>query len=594
MAGFFNIQWGKSKTVPLPVTATQAPIEVPAQATGGDMPRAEEQQPEIAADFSGGPGVGGHAPIVRTIYSGEKNFGEMGPALKYVLDHNTLGIRSWQLDMDNETAHLITKQLSRWVIGTGLKLQAQPKAEVLAMKKITLDPVAFNKKLEALWQVYANKQPMADYANRVPLHKIAKRVIKNAMVWGDVLVVLRVSKDNIVKTQVIDGQHVSTPTGLSIIGDQDKLVDNFIGFDYKWTNGNRIRNGVEIDETGQHVAYHVRTSIGLKWERIPAQNRHGMLTAFLVYGNEYRLDNTRGVPTITPNMESTKQLEDYTSATVGSAVERQKIPYFIEHEVNATGTDPRGANLAKVVGAPRLSVPTDVNGNALADTIAATTNKMTFNMAPGSKISSPDSRQELYYKEFHDTRVNSVCATAGIPPEVATQLYGSSYSASRAATNGFQYSLNIDRDDFGNQFYQIIYNLQLWCWIFAGVIEAPGYMEAWYKQDAMILAAYHFANWIGNPVPQIDQKKEVEAIRLLLGLGSKHLPLIDFEQAAQQLGYGDASEIFKQYADEMRAGNAEGIEKVEERGNKIEDFDDGGEDEKGKPAKKMDDKEANG
>lgn len=564
-----NIEF-KPRQKPTPETPIPVPEKV--QEAAVTPPAApEEEQPTPKADvadtggYGSGYGGGSYAPIVRMIYNGDTDFGEMGPAIKHIIDHYGMGQRAWQLDLEAETAHTIVKQKGKWKLGTGLDLQCEPQVEVLKLYGITVDPEkSFNKPVEALWKNYAYKSTMADYANRVPLHKIAKRIEKNAAVHGDVLVIHRFGKNECITTQLIDGCHVSTPVGLATVTDVDKLVDNKLGYDWVWTNGNRVRQGVEISDTGEHIAYHVRVGIGFKWERIPARNSKGLLVAYLVYSNEYRLDNTRGIPDIAPNMQSTSQLKEYTNATVGSAVERQSISYFIEHDLGSEGIDPRAQNLAKIIGTGgNLDLPRFVNGEQTANTIAVSTKKNTFNMTPGSKIVAPESNQELHYKEFHDTRFFAECATVGIPPEVASQLYGGSYSASRAATNGWQFMLNIDRADFGDQFYQRVYNLQLLVWVLAGRVKAPGYVDAFYSGNEVVTAAYNFANWLGDPVPQIDELKEVQAARLKLGKDSENVPLSTFQAVAMKLGEGDWSANTKQYAREMEEAESLDIEKVE-------------------------------
>lgn len=560
--GFLDRLFNKNSETPPPALS-----ETPPEATQA-LQVVHEQEYDMTADWAGyntmQTGLAGNVPpIVNIIYNGEKNFGELGPVLKHIIDHDRLGQRAWQLDLESETAHTIVNQKGRWVLGMGLKLQAEPQAEVLNAYKIKIDTEKFNTSVEALWKVYAFKSFVADYAKRAPLQKIAKRALKNAMVRGDVLVVLRVDDNNNVKVQIIDGQHVGTPLGLATMGNYGELIDNFIGYDYiNPETGNRIRHGVEISDTGEHVAYHVRNGIGFTYTRIPARDSYGNLRAYLVYGSEHRLDNVRGIPQITPSMESAKQLDDYTSATVGSAVERQRIAYTIEHELGSTEEDPRQKNLAKVVDAKsNINMPRVASGEQVANTVAASTNKNTFNLPAGSKLTAVESKQELHYKEFHDTRAYAECATLGIPPEVAFQLYGSSYSASRAATNGFQFMLNIDRDDFGNQFYQPIYNLQLDLWVMTSKVQAPGYLDALRRKDEVVLAAYRFANWLGDPVPQIDELKEVQAARLKLGIGSAHLPLSTFEKVVQDLGEGNAASNMRQYAREMEEGEKLGIDR---------------------------------
>lgn len=535
------------------------------------------------------------APMVQKLFSGEKDAYAMGPIIKYNMENQALGQRSWQLYIEGETIHTVVNQKAKWVVGKALRLQSSPKWAYLENKGVKLeqkDREKWTKNVEVLWDLASNKSAMMDYANRDPFNKLTKRIYLNKSNWGDVLVIHRIDKNNIVTTQIVDGQWVVTPIGKVVIGGKTTLVDNKVGYDWVWPEtNNRVRNGVEIGSKGEHVAYWLRDGISLVYKRIPAKNRQGLLMSYLVYGTENRLADTRGIPETTTNMQSSKQLDDFTDAVVSSAVEEAKIAYFITHEKGTEATDPRRDAMAKIVGNRQSSLDNAVtiDGQELTNRVSATSKKMTFNMPEGAGIEVPESRRIIDYAAFRKSRFEADSATVGIPPEVASQLYGSSYSASRAATNGWQYMLNIDRDDFGNQLHQRVYNLQLMVWIMAGEVDAPGYLEAFFSGDAMTIAAWQYAEWRGAPVPQIDEKKEVEAIRLKLGLGSVHLPLTDFEAACDALGTGDYTDISAQYSQEMRDGDDLGIEKVATRGTDIENFDDPKEDDKGKPGRKLND-----
>lgn len=50
-------------------------------------------------------------------YSGEKNLGEIGPAIDYRLDYELLRIRSWQSQLESDVCKTIIKRFGVWVIG---------------------------------------------------------------------------------------------------------------------------------------------------------------------------------------------------------------------------------------------------------------------------------------------------------------------------------------------------------------------------------------------------------------------------------------------------------------------------------------------
>jgi capsid protein len=472
-------------------------------------------------------------------YTGEKNMGEMGPIKDYLPDYEKLRLRSWQMYLESDIAQTILNKYSKWVIGAGLKLRAEPAKMVLGSEKIKINSESFNEVVEARFAVYANSQ-LADYSNMRTLHSIAKRAQRNAIIGGDVLVILRYV-DGFVKVQLVDGAHLVNPI-----------------FSSTWpsiarTNGNEIKHGIELSPTGEHIAYYVKKGIN-QVERIPAKGEESGLTmAFLIYGLEYRLDSVRGLPLISAVLESIKDLERYKSATIGSAEERQKIAYSIEHQQFSTGENPILGNMMRAYNPDSVSddIPVDVQGKQVADRVVATTGKQAFNMPIGAQLKALESRNELSFRDFYTINSDHVCAAIGIPPEVAYSKYDSNYSASRAAIKDWEHTLVVDRDSF-SEFYKKIYAFWLEVQILEMKVEAPGYFKAKLENNLMVLEAYKTSRWIGANVPHIDPVKEVEAARRKLGIAADNIPLTTVEEATEELGGGDSDQNLLQFSEELK------------------------------------------
>ena len=476
-------------------------------------------------------------------YDGEKNFGEMGPAKVYLPNYQLLRIRSWQAMMDSELAQAIIKRFVTWVVGDGLKLQSEPKKRVLKSFGIDFDTNEFTENIEELYSVYSESRE-ADHARMQSKNELAETALTNALVGGDVLVVLRFEND-CPTIQLIDGAHVRTPWGSSETYPQ--LLDN----------GNRIENGVELSPSNQHIAYWVRKpQIGLDYERIEARGeKTGLLMAFLVYGNKYRLDNHRGIPLIAVILETLKKLERYSGAVLGSAEERAKIAYVIEHALGSDGEHPLAAQAALLFGLndpSKVKVPIDDLANALADKIAATTGKQTFNLPIASTMKALEGTPESQFKDFFKTHIDVMCSCVGIPPNVAMMMYDSNYSASRAAIQDWGHVLKVVRKKFSNQFEKPIYSFWFHIFTFKNIIQAPGFIEAWAKKQWMVINSYLFARFVGANVPHIDPMKEVQAIRLMLGTTAAAMPLTTLEAATEMLGAGGSFENMTQFARELQ------------------------------------------
>lgn len=482
-------------------------------------------------------------------YDGEKNLGELGPAIDYYLNFSQLRIRSWQSFLESEISQTVLSRFALWVVDTGLKLQAQPNRTLLELEGITLtaeQTEQFNKDIEARFAVWAGSKK-SSWSGMLSLHGVAQEAYKNAKIGGDVLVVLRY-KDGMLKVELIDGAHVSTPVAAR-------------SFD------KRIRDGVEMDENGKHLRYHVKKQGG-GWESIEAVSKSsGFTVAFLVYGTRFRLDSHRGMPVIAPALETLKKLERYKEAAVGSAEERQKIVYFIKHGVASDGRSPLADQIADALNIDgtdeTTDIPEDYAGTQLADKIAVSTNKQVFNMTQDSELQALDSKNEIYFKEFYGTNADIICGAVGIPPNIAFSLYNNSFSASRAATKDFDHTILVERDTFTDQFYQPIYDFFQYIQILENKVQAPGYLVAHGQGNYMVTEAYQMCRFTGPLFPHIDPVKEVNAERLKMGPLGANIPLTTTESATEALNSGDSQSNMEQFSQEIKEAESLGLKIVE-------------------------------
>lgn len=508
----------------------------------------------VEASWPGGGSFGTSRVIISGPYNGEKNFGEMGPIKYFLMDYVALSLRSWQAFVESPEAQTVISKYCTWVVGVGLKLQSEPVKQLLGKKNDALN--SFSTEVEAQWQVYANSKN-ADHSRKETLNQLANTAFKNAIIGGDVLVLLRYSEDYGVTVQLIDGNHVTSP------------LSGSEWFPMIAANGNRLMNGVEIDENGEHVAYYVRKPYDsvnplVTWEvdRIPARDKKtGILRAFLVYGFKYRLDTQRGIPLLTAVLEKLKKLERYEEATLGTAEEQAKVAYQIVHQLGGTGDMPFAAQVAAAHNADTGDLPVrDDGGVELANKVIATTNKQVINNPQGAEVKPlRDNKGQLYFEPFLTKNHDVVAATIEMPPNVMMSKYDSNYSASRAAIKDWEHTLKVKRSYYSSQFYQNVYNFFLEVKILTNAIQAPGYLIAKAANDWVTIEAYRTARWVGAPVANIDPMKEVQAERLKLGITAESIPLTTVEAATEFLGGGDSDHNMEQYADELEMSKSLGL-----------------------------------
>ncbi len=500
-------------------------------------------RPIINATYNYNSG-GSYRTIITSGYNGEKNYGEAGPIRDYWLDYDALRARSWQAFLESEIAKTVLNKFNIWVVDKGLKLQTAPIREVLLDEGVELDTELFNEKTERRWEVWS-KNKFSTWSNMANLNALAQQAHLNTIVGGDVLVVLRVVNDY-PTVELIDGAHLCSP-----MYGNDRNANQL-------SNGNYVRNGIEMNERGEHIAYYVRTYLdgtnSFEDKRIEAKNAaSGLTQAYLVYGDKHRINNHRGIPLIATVIETMKKMERYKEATLGTAEEQAKISYQITHDMHSTGENPIQSHITKAFDVEgNIDFPADINGTQLADRVAATTNKQAINMPIGAKVQPlAENKRELYFKDFYDKNIDIVCACVGIPPNVAMSIYNDSFSASRAATKDWEHTLTVERDKFSRQFYQPIYEMFLHIEVLKSKIPAPMYLKMYYEKNLIGLGAYRNARFTGPLFPHIDPVKEVNAERLKLGELGANIPLTTVEAATEFLNSGDSDSNMEQFSKEL-------------------------------------------
>ncbi len=499
-----------------------------------------------------------HTPVIYENFTGEKNFGELGSVHDYYMDYRILALRSWQAYVESDIAKNIISEFCNWELGEGLRLEVQPKINILKSEGVAIDEKAlddFSQLLEDKFNLHANSR-YSVYNKTMNLHDFAKEVKKHAYLSGDCLVIIRQAKNGGTNVELIDGMRVVHP----IQGGSDALNAKKVG--------NEIKNGIELNKRGEHVAYYVQMKEGdLALKRVPAKGtKTGRLQAFLVYADRYRIDYVRGLPILSCVLETIKKLDRYKEASVGSAEERAKIVYQIVHQDFSTGENVLLDKVRNAISLNNNGKDQDQTRNyniqdETAAFIGTTSQKETYNMPLGAELKALESKSELYFKDFMDIMQNLVYSAVGVAPEVIKKSYDSNYSASRMAIKSWEHTLNVRRKNFSDQFYKPIYDQFMNNEIISGKIKAPGYLEAmFFDKNYMILEAYRNARFIGANVPSVDPVKEAKAERLKLGESGADIPLTTPERATENLGEGD----FKENAKKFTKQAAEFLVKKEE------------------------------
>ena len=140
--------------------------------------------------------------LANSIFNGDKFFKSFGTTKNYeYVDYYTLRARSKQLIKENPYARGLIRRLLTSIINTGLTLEAQPLANILAIS----DDEASNWAdiSETDFELWGNDPLQCDYKQQDTLGELALKCKQNAFISGDCLVVLRINRKNVVLTKKI-------------------------------------------------------------------------------------------------------------------------------------------------------------------------------------------------------------------------------------------------------------------------------------------------------------------------------------------------------------------------------------------------------
>lgn len=453
------------------------------------------------------------APVRSQFFDGDKFPGGFGATSLLSMDYWTLRQRSNQLFNENLYARGLIRRLITNEINKGLNLEATPNGDILGgVMKNDDTRTDWSEDVESRFQIWSKNPPLCDYFQADTFGSIQRTIRREALVTGDVLIVLRQSQRlRLPKVQLISGEKVQDPMSPKI------------------RKGNTLKHGVELDAAGRQVAYWV-TQVDGTSARVPAiGERTGRRIAWLVYGTDKRLDDVRGLPMLSLVLQSLKEIDRYRDSAQRKAVINSILAMFIKKTDDKPGTKPMTG------GAVRREDATVTDGDG---------STRTYNLSsqiPGVVLDELQTGEEpvgfnstgtdINFPVFEAAVLNAVAWSNEIPPEVFTLSFQSNYSASRGAVNEFKMYLDKMRAEFAEKVTEPIYQEWLISEILLGKISAPGFLEAWRDISQYdILGAWIASDWSGAIKPSVDLKKEVAAYRDMIKDG-----LITHDRAAREI-----------------------------------------------------------
>lgn len=341
------------------------------------------------------------------------------------------------------------------------------------------------------------------------------------------------------KIQLVEANRVSNPIGT---GSMYSAPNSYGVEQLNPDNGNRIINGVEVDDDGALVAFWISNRVPgdyvsldgvTTWQRVKAFGSYSEMPNVLQVCHDERAEQYRGVPYLAPVLENLKQIGRYCSAELTAAIIRSFLSVFFTNTNASNSID---------------NILPDAYGNIKPETTEGVVDAAAYRLGPGTLNSLPkgvdvktvdSANAQSAYDSYMTHLEKSVSAALDIPYEVLFKNFNSSYSASRAALLQAQAEFKTRRKWFATDFCQLIYEQWLTEAIVLGRIDAPGYFD-----DPLLKKAWSTADWFGPAMSILDPVKDAQgsALRVAYGLSTREREAAemtgsDFEDNAIELAY---------------------------------------------------------
>lgn len=380
------------------------------------------------------------------------------------------------------------------VIGCGLRLQAKPNMEILQISPE--EAAAWEMRTETEFELWARKKRSCDATGVNNFYGLQQLALMSWLLSGDVFAVIKqrdTTPDNpySLRIHLIEADRIMTPIGSGSV--YPSVTD---GKNPK--NGNKIYDGVEVDESGCIVAYHICnhypgqvTTFADEFVRVEAYGELTGLPNILQVMDTERPEQYRGISYLAQVIEPMLQMRRYTESELMTALVQSFFTAFI-----LTEADPN-ENPYNEAGKPRI--PHDDE----------------YEMEPGQVNVMKPGEDVKFGEPTHpsngfETFMRCLCEQCGaaleIPADLLMKAFNASYSASRAALLEAWKAFKMRREWFVDDFCKPVYEIWLHEAVARGRIQAPGFFS-----NPIIREAWLGSEWIGPSQGQLDPEKEIDA-----------------------------------------------------------------------------------
>ena len=310
-------------------------------------------------------------------------------------------------------------------------------------------------------------------------------------------------------------------------------------------DGQRLRDGIEISEYGEPLAYHIRKShpgdvYGFMpgdraFERVPARTAFGRRRVIHLY-EKLRPGQTRGKAIFARVMAAFRMLDHYQRTELQTTVANSMIAAFIK-------TTMSGEQVADLFGSGKQYVQ-ERNGWDVKLEGASV-----IPLLPGDGLQAFNpTRPNSAYSAFVEAILRYISAGLNMPYELLMRDFSkTNYSSARAALlEAWRYFLAM-REWLATYWADPVYELWLEEAVNRGEVDAPDFYEN--------RAAYCACRWIGPGRGWIDPLKEAQAADSRMNEAG----ISTFERECAEQGL-DWEEVLEQRAKERDFGKTLGLD----------------------------------
>lgn len=485
----------------------------------------EKTRDKMAASIS----TGINLDMFNQMYGGSSSFGlgwygnKFPDALEFEyplhLDIPQLRTKSRNAVYKHTAAAAIFNRLAENVVNFGLKAEPSPVNDLIELDPDKLEK--WKRKTEARFRLWCETKT-ADIRGLNNFYQLQYLVYKSLLKDGEFFVRFIYSPDlsllNPLRLQIIKPEQVQTP---------DKKILERMNISGERT----IFEGIEYDKNGAEIAYYIKDFKKQTFSRVP---KIGARSKRILMTHGFRPENvgqTRGVPLLAGILHELEKLSKYSTAEIQAALVNASIALWIKPSSNMPSSKPLSGIKRKNQVKESETDPSE--GVFIKPGMAVQ------NLKAGEEIQGFDTkRPNVNFDAFRQGVLKSLSSSLGMGVETLEMVFGSNYSASRAALVLFWNTVTHWRSDLNYDFNDLCYEMHLQTEIESGR-AAPANFETPLQR-----AAWINVGWIGINRPNIDPKKEADADTIRLNQGAKTRDMVahetngsDFDQNVDRLKF---------------------------------------------------------